>query len=266
MPSTASLVAAAVPPLVLVAHGSRDPRSARAVTAAVAAIREARPELDVRLCFLDLSAPSVDQVLDTVAADGHSTAVVVPLLLGSAFHARVDLPSLLDAARRRHPGLELIQTDVLGDDERLLSAVRHRIADTGVAFDDTEIGVVLAAVGSSRSEANLRTASIGPRLRSGTAWAGVEVCFATTSPSLPDAVARLRDAGAKRIVVAPWFLAPGLLTDRIDAAADTACPDALRADVIGDHPLLVEVVLARWASGAYSDVGRSSTAPRRVSA
>ncbi|MFF0818304.1 sirohydrochlorin chelatase [Rhodococcus sp. NPDC003318] len=249
MASTAPLVAAAAPPLVLVAHGSRDPRSARAVTTAVTAIRESRPDLDVRLCFLDLSAPSVDQVIDAVAAEGHSSAVVVPLLLGSAFHARVDLPGMLAAARSRHPGLDLVQTDVLGDDDRLVSAVRDRIADTGVAVEDPDVGIVLAAVGSSRADANLRTEAIGPRLRAGTAWSGVEVCFATTSPSLPEAVSRLRAAGARRIVVAPWFLAPGLLTDRIDAAVDDIAPDALRADVIGAHPHLVEVVLARHLAG-----------------
>ncbi|MFD1813212.1 sirohydrochlorin chelatase [Rhodococcus gannanensis] len=231
-------------PLVLVAHGSRDPRSARVVAAAAAAVRRTRPDLDVRLCFLDLSAPSVDQVLDTVAAEGHSSAIVVPMLLGSAFHARVDLPGLLAAARSRHPGLDLVQADVLGDDDRLVHAVWDRVAATGAAGSD--VGVVLAAVGSSDTAANSRTTAIAPRLFAGTGWAGVEVCFATTEPSLPQAVSRLRASGARQIVVAPWFLAPGLLTDRLDRQADEAAPDALRADVIGDHPLLVDVVLDRY--------------------
>ncbi|WP_345342392.1 sirohydrochlorin chelatase [Rhodococcus olei] len=238
-----------MPPMIVVAHGSRDPRSARAVAAAVAAIRGARPDLDVRLCFLDLSAPSVDQVVDAVAAEGHSSAVVVPLLLGSAFHARVDLPGLLAAARRRHPGLDLVQADVLGDDDRLVSAVRDRVRDAGVALDDPRVGVVLAAVGSSRPDANERTAAIGPRLHAGTAWAGVEVCFATTDPTVAQAISRLRERGARSIVVAPWFLAPGLLTDRVDRAVEALAADAERADVIGDHPLLVEVVLDRYRAG-----------------
>lgn len=233
-------------PLILVAHGSRDPRSARAMAAAAAAVRDARPDLEVRLCFLDLSAPSVDRVVDTVAAQGYASAVVVPLLLGDAFHARVDLPGILSAARVRHPGLALAQAEVLGDDERLVAAVRDRVRGTGVPLDDPAVGVVLAAVGSSRSDANTRTAAIGPRLLAGTAWSGVEVSFATTEPTVAAAVSRLRAAGARRIVVAPWFLAPGLLTDRVDTAADAAAPDALCADVIGDHRLLVEVVLDRY--------------------
>ncbi|MFD4469688.1 sirohydrochlorin chelatase [Rhodococcus sp. NPDC058505] len=236
-------------PLVLVAHGSRDPRSARAMAAAAAAVRGARPDLDVRLCFLDLSAPSVDQVVDAVAAEGHSSAVVVPLLLGSAFHARVDLPALLAAGRARNPGLDLVQADVLGDDERLVAAVRDRVRATGVTLDDAEIGVVLAAVGSSCAAANARTANIAPRLLAGTAWSGAETCFATTAPSLPQTVFRLRAGGARRIVVAPWFLAPGLLTDRLKLQATEHAPDALFADAIGAHPLLAEVALDRYRGG-----------------
>ncbi len=239
-------------PLILVAHGSRDPRSARAMAAAAAAIRGAAPGLDVRLCFLDLSAPSVDQVVDAVAGEGHPTAVAVPLLLGNAFHARVDLPGILAAARRRHPALDLVQADVLGDDDRLVAAVRDRVRGTGVRLDDPDVGVVLAAVGSSRPDANARTTAIAPRLLAGTAWSGVDVCFATTEPSLPQAISRLRARGAGQIVVAPWFLAPGLLTDRIDRLADEVAPAALRADVIGAHPLLVEVVLDRYRTGTAS--------------
>ena len=118
-------------PLIAVAHGSRDPRSARVIAAAVAALREVRPDLDVRLAFLDLNAPSIDQVLDGVAHDGHTHAVVVPMLLGNAFHARVDLPGLLAAAATRHPQLTVFQADVLGRDARLIEAVRERILEAG---------------------------------------------------------------------------------------------------------------------------------------
>lgn len=90
-------------PLIAVAHGSRDPRSARVIAAAVAALREVRPDLDVRLAFLDLNAPSIDQVLDGVAHDGHTHAVVVPMLLGNAFHARVDLPDSWPLPRHATP-------------------------------------------------------------------------------------------------------------------------------------------------------------------
>ena len=76
--------------LVAVAHGSRDPRSAAVVHQLLDVVRALAPSLDVRGSFLDLSVPLLGDVLRGVHADGHRSAVVVPLLLGKAFHARVD--------------------------------------------------------------------------------------------------------------------------------------------------------------------------------
>jgi len=218
------------------------------VTAAVAAIRAQRPDVDVRLCFLDLNAPSVDQVVDAVAAEGHSAAVVVPLLLGSAFHARVDLPGILAAARARHPQLTLVQSDVLGHDHRLVDAVRDRITETGVATDDTRTGVVLAAVGSSDSRANDRTRALAGVLAEGNRWA-MTACFATSAePTVGQAISLLRSRGVERIVIAPWFLAPGRLTDRLGAAALDAAPEVVFAETIGAHRNVAEVALDRYRS------------------
>ncbi|MGK8525255.1 sirohydrochlorin chelatase [Nocardia asteroides] len=242
----AAALGASVPPpaLIAVAHGSRDPRSAATVAEVVAAVAAARPDLDVRTAFLDLTAPSVEQVVDAVAADGHTHAVVTPLLLGSAFHARVDLPGLLSTARARHLGLRLTQADVLGADARLIGALRDRVLaadDAGQAAADRRLGVAVAAVGSSSATADIRTAEVATRLAARTGWR-TEICFATTEPSVTEAIARLQARGAERVLVAPWFLAPGLLTDRLANAA----PQAIHANVLGAHPALAQVILDRY--------------------
>ncbi|MFE3076405.1 sirohydrochlorin chelatase [Nocardia tengchongensis] len=252
------------PALIAVAHGSRDPRSAATMRDVVERIAAQRPDLDVRLAFLDLSTPSVDQVIDAVAADGHSHAVVVPLLLGNAFHARVDLPGLLDAARDRHPRLRLTQAEVLGPDPHLIIALRDRIAAAMAIGSDPRPaavtdaatgrlrrmtgprwGIAVAAVGSSSAAANTRTGDVARLLTAMTGW-DTEICFATTQPTVDKAFARLRARGAERILVAPWFLAPGLLTDRLR----DALPLVRHADTIGAHPLLAEVALDRYATAA----------------
>ena len=242
--------------LIAVAHGSRDPRSSATIHRAVDALRRRRPDLDVRVAFLDLSEPGVDQVVDDLAGAGHGRIVAVPMLLGKAFHAKVDLPELLHAARTRHPHVSITQADVLGDDRLLIEAVRDRIIDTGVAVSDSTVGIALAAVGSSVAPANQRTRVIAEKLLAGTGWAGAVTCFATSvSPSPTDAVAQLRALGAERIVVAPWFLAPGLLTDRIEASV-ADLPNVAHAEVIGAHPALVDLVSRRYDSAL--SMGRSA--------
>ncbi|MEU2089592.1 sirohydrochlorin chelatase [Nocardia beijingensis] len=240
-PSALDQSPARPPALIAVAHGSRDPRSAATVAAVVGAVAAARPDLDVRTAFLDLTAPSVEQVVDAVAADGHTHAVVTPLLLGSAFHARVDLPGLLAAASARHLGLRLTQADVLGVDAALVGALRDRVLAAAHGLPDRRPGVAVAAVGSSSAAANARTAEVAARLAARTGWR-TEICFATTEPSVAEAISRLRDRGADHVLVAPWFLAPGLLTDRLVQAA----PEAVHAAVLGAHPALTEVILDRY--------------------
>lgn len=240
--------------LIAVAHGSRDPRSAATMNEVARALRCARPDLDVRIAFLDLNAPSVPQVVDAVAAEGHRSAIVVPLLLGSAFHARVDLPGLLAAARARHPRLALVQADVLGPDPRLIQAMRVRLTEAGIDPLDSSVGVAVAAVGSSSAAANARTMAVAEALTVGTAWQA-ESCFATCTPGVSEAADLLRRRGAERIVVAPWFLAPGLLTDRLVTAGLPI------ADTIGANALLTEVALDRFDAESS---GR--TAPLVISA
>lgn len=240
------------PALVAVAHGSRDPRSAATMAAVVADVAAARPDLTVRLAFLDLNAPSVEQVTDALAAQGHTSAIVVPLLLGNAFHARVDLPALLSEAMRRNPRLRLTQADVLGADPRLLAALADRVTHA-VTDRSPELGIAVAAVGSRNAAANRRTAAVARRLAASTGLR-TEICFATVDPGIEVAVDRLRVRGAEHVVVAPWFLAPGLLTDRLL----TAAPDLVHAAVIGAHPTLTEVIWARYDSAIAAELELSA--------
>lgn len=245
------------PTLVAVAHGSRDPRSAATVAALMDQVRAVRPDVPAHLAFLDLNAPSVGQVLDAVAGSGETRAVVVPLLLGSAFHARVDLPGLLAEATARQRRLQVVQADVLGADPRLVSVLHNRVdavcAAHGWTTPDDNVGVALAAVGSSSAAANRTTARLARRLAAQTGYR-TEVCFATVQPSLRQAVQRLRARGAEKLLVSPWFLAPGLLTDRL-LAEDPGLPHAA---VLGPDPALAEVVWNRYDAAAAGNLPLSA--------
>lgn len=217
--------------LVAVAHGSRDPRSAASVHSLLDVVRGLRPDLDVRGAFLDLCAPRLSDVL-------RGPAVVVPLLLGKAYHARVDVPAAVAESR-----VPAVVADVLGPDPRLESAALRRLAQAGAEFGDPELGVVLAGAGSSHAPANEAVAAVARRWARHSGWAGVEVAFAAADPrDVPGAVARLRARGAKRIAVGSWFLAPGLLPDRVAAQAG----DAVVAAPLGDDVEVAQLIIDRY--------------------
>jgi sirohydrochlorin ferrochelatase len=91
----------------------------------------------------------------------------------------------------------------------------------------------------------VRTRKVAPKLLAGTSWAGATTAFATQDErSLTEALGRLRRQGARRVVIAPWFLAPGLLPDRVRAFANGAGIEM--AAPLGAHRLVAETVLDRF--------------------
>jgi sirohydrochlorin ferrochelatase len=238
--------------MVALAHGSRDPRSAAMIEDLVGAVRRRTRGLDVRTAFLDLSAPRLFDVLGALYAEGHRDAVVVPLLLGSAYHARVDIPGALSRAAQRFPLLDLRVADVLGPDPRLDDAVLLRLTEAGVALDDPSVGVVLTGAGSSHAPANRAVSSVAQRLSRRTNWAGAVAAFAAAAdPDVPAAVAMLRARGARRIALGSWFLAPGRLPDRVIAQARALDPDVRIAEPLGTA--IADVVLGRYADALVAE-------------
>ncbi|MFI6855126.1 sirohydrochlorin chelatase [Streptomyces sp. NPDC050416] len=229
------------PVLLVIAHGSRDPRHAATVHALVRRVRSLRPDVRVETGFLDFNVPSVQGVLESLAVQGVRDVVALPLLLTRAFHAKADIPAVLADAP---PQLRIRQADVLGPSPLLLSALERRLYEAGLSpADKSSTGVVLASAGSTDPEAIAVIAEIAREWRH-TGWCAVRPAFASASlPRTQDAVRELRALGCTRVAVAPYVLAPGFLPDRIARGAAQA--DVL-ADVLGPAPEVARVVLERY--------------------
>ncbi|WLP90188.1 CbiX/SirB N-terminal domain-containing protein [Gordonia sp. NB41Y] len=248
--------AAGTPPtLLLVAHGSRDPRFADTACRVRRAVARQLPHVAVRISYLDLNSPLV---ADEVAAVS-GAAVVVPLLLAPGYHSSVDLPAIIaDAA----PAAPVVTTDVVGTTS-LAEALADRLHEAGMRPDD---GILMTAVGSSQPCAERlirrRAVELSTRLHR-----PVDVVFATAlgvgNIKLRTAVRRLHYAGATRIVLSPYFLSAGLLTERAEQALDTLAPGSLVAGPIGAHPALIDAICDKYRAGVRQMRPDHVLAPRR---
>ncbi|WP_328421878.1 sirohydrochlorin chelatase [Streptomyces sp. NBC_00443] len=233
------------PVLLVIAHGSRDPRHAATVHALVRRVRSLRPDVRVETGFLDFNIPSVQGVLESLAAEGVRDVVALPLLLTRAFHAKADIPAVLRDAPHR---LRIRQAEVLGPSPLLMAALERRLYEAGLTpADKSSTGVVLASAGSTDPEAIAVIAEIAREWRH-TGWCAVRPAFASAGspagfPRTEDAVRELRELGCERVAVAPYVLAPGFLPDRIARGAAEA--DVL-ADVLGAAPEVARVLLERY--------------------
>jgi sirohydrochlorin ferrochelatase len=240
----------AAPALIALAHGSRDPRSAATITALVDEVRAMRPDLRVAEAFLELSSPAFHDVVDALVREGHDEIVVVPLLLTEAYHAKVDVPSVVTEASERHPSVKIRATEVLGHEARFLEVLDERLR---TALKDARVreldALVLAAAGSSDPLANASVARLARMWGAHHKLPVVAAYASATPPATGEAVRAFRAQGRRHIAVASLFLAPGWLPDRAAELALEAGAVAVAAP-LGAHPELARTILARYAVGA----------------
>ncbi|MBC3190247.1 sirohydrochlorin chelatase [Pseudonocardia sp. C8] len=233
------------PPLLLVAHGSRSDAADAVVRSLASAVAAHGPRVET--CYVDVRGPKVVDAVTALQDEGYDGAVVVPAFLAAGYHVRTDLPAQL--AEAGADPRRFRTTPALGPDPLLASAALDRLRAAGYRAGDT---VVLAAAGSSdpsavdqvRQAAGLLSPLVGGRVRVGFA--------ATGTPAVPALVEGLRSAGADRVAVASWLLAPGVFQDRL-----RGCGADVVGDPLGVHDDVVRAVLDRYAAGA-ADIGRAA--------
>jgi sirohydrochlorin ferrochelatase len=231
------------PVLIACAHGTRNPTGRRLVAELALATRTLRPGLVTTAAFVDVQPPTVADVVAGLAADGRAS-VVVPLLLSGGYHVHVDIARAVGehaAARAARP---------LGPDPRLVAVLHDRLLGAGADPDDPATAVVLAAAGSSdpRSVADVEATAAALQEH----WTGpVTTGYGSAArPPVPDAVAAARTAGARRVVLAAYLLAPGHFHDKLGGAgADTVTapllPDDRVAAVLLDR---YDAAVAAWSA------------------
>ncbi|MEP7737442.1 CbiX/SirB N-terminal domain-containing protein [Nocardioides sp. 31GB23] len=228
------------PRLVTVAHGTRRAggnETARRLTAAAAE----RLGVPATAAYVELSEP----LLADVVASLHGPAAVVPLLLSTGFHVRQDLPQACAGAPA---GVPVALGRPLGPDPLLARAQVDRLVEAGA---EPGAPLVMVAAGSTdlRAWRDLRGAT---RLL-GQQWGGrVRLTTLSGYGRRPEEVVRPGDA------VSAYLLSPGLFSRKVREMAETAGAGSC-ADVLGEHPLVVDLVVER----ARALLGEAGSQPGR---
>jgi sirohydrochlorin cobaltochelatase len=109
--------------MILFAHGARDARWSAPFEAVARHIQAQRPQLVLRLAFLEFMAPSLHDAGETLCAAGCSTVEVLPLFLGTGGHLRKDLPPMVDRLREQFPAVRWTLHAAVGEHELVMQAM-----------------------------------------------------------------------------------------------------------------------------------------------
>ena len=207
-----------IPRLLVVAHGTASPEGSATTARLVDAVRAARPDVLVDLCFLDVVDPRLETVLDD------RSTIVVPLLLSTGYHVQTDIP----AAVAGYPTVTVARH--LGPDPLLVDALLDRLpAESGGS-------VVLVGAGSSRAEAADELAEMGTQL---SGRLGLPVRVSNLGEDVRGALEQL----PAPVRVATYLLTEGQFVTSLRAAAEGI---ATVAEPLGVHPALVQLVWQRY--------------------
>ena len=121
--------------LVLLAHGARDPSWATPFEAVAAHVRAKAPEALVRLAFLELMSPRLEEVGYELADLGCTRVDIVPVFLGMGGHVRRDVPLQVDKLRQSHAGVVWTLHDAVGETAHVIAALADAAIDlAGLGF------------------------------------------------------------------------------------------------------------------------------------
>jgi sirohydrochlorin cobaltochelatase len=250
------------PPLLLAAHGTRDQAGVAAFNALaerVAALA-ARDGTRVAGGFIELSPPPLREAVAALAGtDPPPNMVAVPLMLSAAGHAKGDIPAALARERSRHPGLTWTYGRPLGPHPVLLDLLAARIS-AAAGEPAAPPAVLVVGRGSSDPDANADVVKTTRLLWEGRGYPLAETAFVSlTRPSVAEGLERCRLLGARQIVVARYFLFPGVLPDRVareagEFAAAHPGLDVRCADVFGDCGEIAALVYERYHEALSGDI------------
>jgi sirohydrochlorin ferrochelatase/(2Fe-2S) ferredoxin len=250
---------------LLVGHGSRRERSNEQVRE-LAVELEGRIGIPVDAAFLELAEPSITEAIDELAATV-SRITVVQLSLFAASHVKNDVPLAVTQARADHEETTIHNGAHLGVHPAIVDLLDDRAAtveaELGVDREHDEVAVVLCARGSSDPDANSDAHKLARLLYEGREFDRVETGFiGVTEPLLDETLHSVAKQRPDSVVVLPYMLGDGVLTQRIrdrTAEFDEEYPyvDAAAGDPLGTDPRLVDVLGDRWQEARTDSVQMS---------
>ena len=242
--------------ILLIGHGTRDPRGQAEFRQVAPLIRRQMPDVPIADCFLELAAPDIAAGVDALAQRGVREIVAAPLLLFAAGHARRDIPAAIAEAVGRHDGLRWRMANPLGDHPKVLSLARQRFAEARQAEADAdEVTLVIVSRGSSDPEAIANVQAFADALCADLPGvAARQVGFlAAATPTLEETLQWASKQRPGLVIVQPHLLFHGQLIQDISAQVAAVESQAMAASRrwriaghLGPAPEIVAAVLARW--------------------
>ena len=116
--------------LVVLAHGSKDPRWCLPFERIVDAVQGQSDKTKVRLAYMEFIEPTLMDVARECVGQQISHLRILPLFLSIGAHLATDVPEQVNQAKAQFPQLEVEMLAPVGEDPRLARLIQQIVIET----------------------------------------------------------------------------------------------------------------------------------------
>lgn len=233
--------------VLYICHGSRVPKAREE---AVQFINKVKPKVDAEIqevCFLELAEPSIEVGFKSCVDQGATHIAVIPLLLLTAAHAKVDIPLEVSHISKQFPDLTVTYGRPIGVDEKLADMLIDKMKKKS-NIQKSSIAIVVGR-GSSDIDVVHDLTEISSLLLNKSELKQVYTCYLTAAnPRFEQMVDDIFNSNEESIFVIPYLIFTGLLKKEIDHTIkkyDWAERHIEVCSYLGPHPILLEIFKER---------------------
>lgn len=231
--------------VLYICHGSRVKKGC---DQAIEFIERSKSKIDVpiqEVCFLELAEPTIEQGFKRCVEQGATRIAIVPILLLTAGHAKVDIPEEIHKVYQHYPHIKVVYGTPFGVDNQIVDILIERIKETEVTIKKDAM-VLLVGRGSSDPEVKKDFHEIAQRLAHKGGFQHVDTCYlAATTPKLLDGLKQASESNYSQVFVLPYLLFTGILMNEIRTELkkwNKAEQEFILANYLGYHDRLSNIL------------------------
>ena len=112
--------------LLIVGHGSKSADAVKAFDQIINVVREKSKFDHVAGAHMELSKPSIDEVVDNLAIEKSKQIIVAPYFLYEGMHIKKDIPEIIEKMSKKYPDIDFKMARPIGFEPVLADIILKR--------------------------------------------------------------------------------------------------------------------------------------------
>jgi len=234
--------------ILYICHGSR---VQSAVHSAISFVKKVQKQIDCliqEISFIELATPSIYEGLHNCVQQGATSITVLPVLLLSANHAKIDIPEEIAAFQKQFPKVRITIGNPIGVHQNMIELVKKRIQEKTIIVHPNA-KILLVGRGSSDQLTQNDFLSIATLLESKLNRTVIPAYMAVTKPSFQEAYTLLLSEKNCPIIVVPYLFFSGTLmkemTEKISSLPHSLQQNWILCETLGYDHLIASIFQER---------------------